>query len=58
MLFADVVNESIPYLLNDILFISNSLKCVYVKANDINVYTFRLNVHEEQITSIRTFDFN
>jgi hypothetical protein len=52
MLFGSEVSEFVSYLLNDILFLSISLKYIYVKANNISVHTLRLDFREEQISSI------
>src|SRR6185437_173584 len=52
MLFGDEVSEFTSYLLKDILFISTSLKYVYVNANNISVHTLRLDFREKQVSSI------
>ena len=52
MLFDNDISEFLSYLLNDILFLSTSLKYVYVKANDINVPELHFNFREEQISLI------
>ena len=52
MHFGSEVSECVSYLLNDLLFLSTSLKYVYVKTNNPCIQALRFDFREEQISSI------
>ncbi|CAF3453593.1 unnamed protein product [Rotaria sp. Silwood2] len=53
--FGDEVGDFTSYLLKDLLFISTSLKYVYVKPDNVFVHTAYLDFREEKVSSIEYF---